>query len=170
MKSFKQIRETVNEEYYSGPTSYAGSDSTNVGDIAGTNLGTFANGSRKVYADRDNMSEILGGLNAEMAGTKLDPVAALTRGRSALNMTGLNFEIDPAAIRNAATNGEVYETPLMFMDRVIGEEPPSYDIVATGEIGNEDDVQHEKELPSGKLSFMFMPSGSGYRITATIMK
>ena len=43
MKSFKQIRETVNEEYYSGPTSYAGSDSTNVGDIAGTNLGAFAN-------------------------------------------------------------------------------------------------------------------------------
>jgi hypothetical protein len=85
-------------------------------------------------------------------------------------MTGLNFEIDPVAIRNAATNGEMYETPLMYMDRVIGEEPPSYDIVATGEIGNEDDVQHEKELPSGKLSFMFMPSGSGYRITATIMK
>ena len=63
-----------------------------------------------------------------MAGTKLDPVAASTGG-SALNITGLNFEIDPVAIRNAATNGEMYETPLMYMDRVIGEEPPSYDIV-----------------------------------------
>ena len=170
MKSFKQIRETVNEEYYSGPTSYAGSDSTNVGDIAGTNLGTFANGSRKVYADRDNMSEILGGLNAEMAGTKLDPVAALTRGRASLNITGLNFDIDPAAIRNAAQNGEMYQTPLMFMDRVIGEEPPSSDIVANGEVGIEGDVKHEQELPASKLSFSFMPSGSGYRITATLMK
>jgi len=169
MKSFKEIRQTVNEEYYSGPTTYTGSDSTNVGDIAGTNLASFANGSRKVYADKSNMSEILGGLNTEMAGTKLDPVAALTRGRSALNLTGLNFEIDAAAIRNAATSGEVYEKPLMYMDRVIGEEPPASDIVASGEIGAEGDVKQEQELPSGKLSFMFMPSGSGYRITATFM-
>ena len=56
------------------------------------------------------------------------------------------------------------------MDRVIGEEPPSYDIVASGEIGAEGDVKREQELPSGKLTFMFRPSGSGYRITATLMK
>ena len=87
-----------------------------------------------------------------------------------MNLTGLNFDIDAAAIRNAAVNGEVYETPLMFMDRVIGEEPPSYDIVASGEIGAEGDVKREQELPSGKLTFMFRPSGSGYRITATLMK
>ena len=58
----------------------------------------------------------------------------------------------------------------MYMDRVIGEEPPSYDIVASGDIGNEGDIQHEKELPSGKISFSFAPSGSGYRISATLMK
>ena len=143
MKSFKEIRQSVNEEYYSGPTAYSGSDATNVGDISGANLGSFANGSRRVYAGSDNLSEILGGLNAEMAGTKLDPVAALTRGRASLNITGLNFDIDPAAIRNAAQNGE---------------------------IGIEGDVKHEQELPASKLSFSFMPSGSGYRITATLMK
>ena len=46
MKSFKEVRQQVSEEYYSGPTAYAGGDSTNVGDIAGSNLGAFANGSR----------------------------------------------------------------------------------------------------------------------------
>ena len=170
MKSFKEIRQSVNEEYYSGPTAYSGSDATNVGDISGANLGSFANGSRRVYAGSDNLSEILGGLNAEMAGTKLDPVAALTRGRASLNITGLNFDIDPAAIRNAAQNGEMYQTPLMFMDRVIGEEPHPSDIVANGDAGIEGDVKHEQELPASKLSFSFMPSGSGYRITATLMK
>ena len=100
------------------------------------------------------MGEIIGGLNAEISGTKLDPVAALTRARAKLNMTGLNFEIDPAAIRNGCTNGEMYQVPLMFMDRVIGEEPPSEDIVATGEIGDEGDVQHEQTLPKSKFIFV----------------
>ena len=46
MKSFKEIRNTLSEEYYSGPTAYAGNDRTNVGDITGTDLGvtgTFDN-------------------------------------------------------------------------------------------------------------------------------
>ena len=34
MKRFKEVRQQVSEEYYSGPTAYAGGDTTNVGDIA----------------------------------------------------------------------------------------------------------------------------------------
>ena len=44
MKNFKEIRSTLNEEYYTGPTAYVWSDRTNVGDIAGSDLGSFANG------------------------------------------------------------------------------------------------------------------------------
>ena len=41
MKSFKDIRSQVNEEYYNGPTTYVGGDKTNVGDIAGSDLGNL---------------------------------------------------------------------------------------------------------------------------------
>ena len=102
--------------------------------------------------------------------TKLDPVDSLTRARAKLNMTGFNFEIDPKAIRMAATEGEMYQVPLMFMDRVVGEEVPPEDMAGNGEIGDEGKVPYEQTLPKSKLSFAFMPSGTGYRITATIMK
>tara|TARA_R100000315_G_C5224862_1_gene136117 strand:+ start:104 stop:619 length:516 start_codon:yes stop_codon:yes gene_type:complete len=171
MKSFKEVRQQVSEEYYSGPTAYAGGDTTNVGDIAGSNLGAFANGSRPTqYGSEKNLAEIIGGLNVALSGTKLDPVDSLTRARAKLNMTGFNFEIDPKAIRMAATEGEMYQVPLMFMDRVVGEEVPPEDMAGNGEIGDEGKVPYEQTLPKSKLSFAFMPSGTGYRITATIMK
>ena len=51
MKSFKDIRSELNEEYYNGPTAYVGGDKTNVGDIAGKDLGELASGgARKPYA------------------------------------------------------------------------------------------------------------------------
>ena len=51
MKSFKDIRSQVNEEYYSGPTSYVGGDKTNVGDIAGSDLVTCKWWIEKTYCD-----------------------------------------------------------------------------------------------------------------------
>ena len=44
MKSFKEVRQQVSEEYYSGPTAYAGGDTTNVGDITGVTAGTGLSG------------------------------------------------------------------------------------------------------------------------------
>ena len=38
MKSYKDIRSTISEEYYTGPTSYVGGDKTNVGNIGGADL------------------------------------------------------------------------------------------------------------------------------------
>ena len=54
MKDFKTIRSKVNEEYYTGPTSYVGGDRTNVGDIAGADLGGLANG-----GDRNLMRHLM---------------------------------------------------------------------------------------------------------------
>ena len=56
MKSFKEIRSSITEEYYNGPTAYAAGDKTNVGDIAGKDLGDLANGgNRKPYATTNGM-------------------------------------------------------------------------------------------------------------------
>ena len=60
MKSFKDIRQTVNEEYYSGPTTYA-ADKTNVGDIAGSDFGSQTVVKKKPYATVNNMAEIIRG-------------------------------------------------------------------------------------------------------------
>ena len=60
MKSFKDIRQTVTEEYYTGPTVYSGSDyHKRWRSNCGTDLGNFANGSRKsIGATVNNMSKI----------------------------------------------------------------------------------------------------------------
>ena len=42
MKSFKDIKNYITENYYQGPTAYA--NGGNLGDIAGADLGGFANG------------------------------------------------------------------------------------------------------------------------------
>ena len=56
MKNFKEIRSQLNEEYYNGPTAYAGGDRTNVGDIAGADLGGLADGGKdKPYVTTDQM-------------------------------------------------------------------------------------------------------------------
>ena len=80
MKSFKDIRSNINEEYYTGPTAYVGGDRTNVGDIAGSDLGGLANGgARKPYATQDDMGVLSQALNQELFGVHQDPVAAIAK-------------------------------------------------------------------------------------------
>ena len=71
MKNFKEILSVVNEEYYSGPTTYAGSDKTNVGDVAGSDLGGYADGSKTPGADQQRFGQLEAGINAELAGVTL---------------------------------------------------------------------------------------------------
>ena len=82
MKSFKTIRSLVREEYYNGPTAYAGGDRTNVGDIAGSDLGGLANGGdRKPYATQNDMKVLEKAFNQELAGVHQDPDYCHLKGR-----------------------------------------------------------------------------------------
>ena len=169
MKSFKDIRSQVNEEYYTGPTSYAGNDRTNVGDIAGADLGNLANGgARKPYATPEDMSILNRALSSELAGVHQDPVAAIAKAGTKFSSTGLVFETDAVKIRNAAANGDVYTTRLTFAGHPLGEAPdtdPANDFAAT-EIGIVGEKGYEASLPETSVSFKFEPVGTGYKVTS----
>jgi hypothetical protein len=176
MKSFKDIRQTVTEDYYTGPTVYSGSDYTNAGDQTGTDLGNFPTSSRKsIGATVNNIKEIINGFNVELAGTKLGAnavVSAMTKARAKLNGTGLNFDIDAPTITDAVNSGNEYSVPLLFGDRALGSdaESPVEDTVAAGTESSGSGIDPvEKTLPSSNLVFSFTPNGTGYRITATLM-
>ncbi len=79
MKSFKDIRSQINEEYYTGPTAYAGGDRTNVGDIAGSDLGGLANGGEKktICHTRGHGCFGKGIESRNLAGVHQDPVSDL---------------------------------------------------------------------------------------------
>tara|TARA_R100001015_G_C4631386_1_gene193848 strand:- start:1914 stop:2453 length:540 start_codon:yes stop_codon:yes gene_type:complete len=178
MKTFKELRSQVNEEYYTGPTAYSGSDRTNVGDEGGADLGSYANGSRKTNGIKatnpvvDNLKQMVAGLNVEMSGTKFGAnavVSAITKARAKFNLTGMNFNIDAGGIHSAIAEGDRYVTSLMFGDRPLGGDSPVEDLIANGEIGNVEETPIEKQLPAVSLGFNFVPSGTGFRITAELV-
>lgn len=172
MKSYKDIRSTISEEYYTGPTGYVGSDKTNVGDIGGADLGGLANGSRhKPYASQDNMKVMGRALQGELQGVHSDPVGAITKARTKLTSTGLSFHIDPAAIRMAAQSGDSYTTALNFGGHPLGDAPDTNpnDDFAASELGTVDTVPYEKTLPATDVQFTFTPEGLGVRISVDIM-
>jgi hypothetical protein len=151
MKSFKNIRSDINEEYYTGPTAYVGSDRTNVGDISGADLGGLKDGSRhKPYPTSQNMKVFGRALQGELQGVHSDAVTPITKARSKLGATGLSFHIDPAAIRG----------------QPLGDAPdrnPSDDFAAR-ELGIVDSVPYEKTLPATKVVFTFTHDGVGVKI------
>jgi hypothetical protein len=172
MKSYKDIRSKIDEEYYTGPTGYVGGDKTNVGNIGGADLGGLANGSRhKPYVTQDNMKVMGRALQGELQGVHSDPVGAITKARTKLTSTGLSFHIDPAAIRMSAQNGDSYTTALNFGGQPLGDAPdrdPSDDFAAR-ELGIVDSVPYEKTLPASEVQFTFTPEGLGVRISVDIM-
>ena len=172
MKSYKDIRSKIDEEYYTGPTGYVGGDKTNVGNIGGADLGGLANGSRhKPYVTQDNMKVMGRALQGELQGVHSDPVGAITKARTKLTCTGLSFHIDPAAIRMSAQNGDSYTTALNFGGQPLGDAPdrdPSDDFAAR-ELGIVDSVPYEKTLPASEVQFTFTPEGLGVRISVDIM-
>ena len=172
MKSYKDIRSKISEEYYTGPTSYVGGDKTNVGNIGGADLAGLANGSRhKPYASQNNMKVMGRALQGEVQGVHSDPVGVITKARTKLTSTGLSFHIDPAAIRMAAQNGDSYTTELNFAGQPLGDaqdKDPNDDFV-TRELGTVDSVPYEKTLPASNVQFTFTPEGTGVRISVDIM-
>ena len=169
MKDFKTIRSLVSEEYYSGPTAYTGGDRTNIGDIAGSDLGGLANGGdRKPSATQNDMKVLERAFNQELSGVHQDPITAIAKAGTKFSSTGLVFEYNAGAIRNAFVSGESYETPLTFAGHPLGEAPdtdPSNDFAAT-EIGIVGEKGYESTLPETSVSFSFEPVGTGYKITA----
>ena len=169
MKSFKDIRSNINEEYYTGPTAYVGGDRTNVGDIGGSDLGGLANGgARKPYATTEDMGVLSNALNQELFGVHQDPVAAISKAGTKFSSTGLVFELNANEIRNAMVSGESYTTRLTFGGHPLGEAPdtdPANDFAST-EIGIVDQKGFESSLPDTSVSFSFEPVGTGYKITA----
>ena len=172
MKSFKEIRKTLSEEYYSGPTAYAGGDRTNVGDITGTDLGGMGSGSEKTrYASTNNIKMIEAGLNSELAGVVKDPVTAITIARTKLNMTGLSFDINAKDINMAMSSGEPYVVNLNFGGRALGRDPgdEERDDFAD-DMGMVGQIPYEKTLPSMDVSFDIEMVGTGFKITASIVE
>ena len=169
MKSFKDIRSNINEEYYTGPTAYVGGDRTNVGDIGGSDLGGLANGgARKPYATTEDMGVLSNALNQELFGVHQDPVTAISKAGTKFSSTGLVFELNANEIRNAMMSGESYTTRLTFGGQPLREAPdtdPANDFAAT-EIGIVDQKGYESFLPDTSVSFSFEPVGTGYKITA----
>ena len=172
MKSFKEIRNTLSEEYYSGPTAYAGSDKTNVGNITGTDLGGMGDGSqKKVYPTSTNVKMIEAGLNAELSGIVRDPVAAITKARTKLNMTGLSFDLDAKDINMAMSSGEPYVVNLNFGGRALGRDPgdEERDDFAD-DMGMVGQIPYEKTLPAMDVAFDIEMVGTGFKITASIVE
>ena len=169
MKSFKDIRTQVNEEYYTGPTAFAGGDKTNVGDVAGSDLGGLANGgNRKPYATPEDMGILARALNQELAGVHQDPILAISKAGTKFSSTGLVFEIKANEIRGAVQSGDTYTTRLTFGGHPLGEAPdtnPSDDFAAS-EIGIVDKKGYESSLPDTSVTFNFEPVGTGYKVTA----
>ena len=172
MKSFKDIRSNINEEYYTGPTAYVGGDRTNVGDIAGADLGGLANGgARKSYATPDDMGVLSKALNQELFGVHQDPVGAISKAGTKFASTGLVFELNAKEIRNAMRSGEPYTTRLTFAGHPLGEAPdtdPANDF-ASAEIGIVGEKGYESTLPDTTISFNIEPVGTGYKITSEFM-
>jgi hypothetical protein len=169
MKSFKDIRSNINEEYYTGPTAYVGGDRTNVGDIAGSDLGGLANGgARKPYATQDDMGVLSQALNQELFGVHQDPVAAIAKAGTKFSSTGLVFEINANEIRNAMKSNGSYTTRLTFGGHPLGEAPDTNpaDNFAAKEIGIVDKKGYETTLPDTSVTFNINPVGTGYKVTA----
>ena len=166
MKNFKEIRSTLNEEYYTGPTAFSGSDRTNVGDIAGSDLGSFANGGNVPYAKAGNTKQIENAFNVELAGSHADPVAALTVARTKLNITGLSYDIIPKDVRMSVESGADYTVPLNFYGRQIGMEKDPADEFASSEIGDVGTPRAEESIEVSQVTFTFTPRGAGYAIKA----
>ena len=165
MKSFKEIREGLNEEYYTGPTAYTGGDKTNVGDINGADLGGLPK-SETPSAKPDALSELAKGLQAELQGVHLDVVHAISKAATKFSSTGLVFELNTKAIRDAAMRGDVYEQPLTFGGHPLGEAPdenPADDFAAR-EIGDSGLKPAESMMPETNVRFSFEPVGTGYKI------
>ena len=169
MKSFKEIRSSITEEYYNGPTAYAAGDKTNVGDIAGKDLGDLANGgSRKPYATTNGMDVLARAFNEGLVGVHQDPVEAISKAVTEFSSTGLVIELKANEIRNAVTSGESYTTPLTFGGHPLGEAPdtdPANDFAAK-EIGIKGQKGYEATLPETNVTFSFEPVGTGYKVTA----
>ena len=172
MKSFKDIRANITEEYYNGPTAYAAGDRTNVGDIAGKDLGDLANGgSRKPYATPDGMDTLARAFNEGLGGVHQDPVGAIAKPVTKFSSTGLVMDLNAGEIRNAVVSGKRYETPLTFGGHPLGEAPdtdPANDFAAK-EIGIEGQRGYEASLPETTVSFSFEPVGTGYKVTAEFL-
>ena len=169
MKSFKDIRSNINEEYYTGPTAYVGGDRTNVGDIGGSDLGGLANGgARKPYATTEDMGVLSNALNQELFGVHQDPVAAISKAGTKFSSTGLVFKLNANEIRNAMMSGDSYTTPLSFAGHPLGEAPDTNpeNSFAAAEIGIVGQKGYESSLPETSVTFSFEPVGTGYKITA----
>jgi len=172
MKSFKDIRSKINEEYYTGPTGYVGSDKTNVGDVGGADLGGLKDGSKqKPYPTQNNMKMMVRALQGELNGVYGDPTGAITKARTKLNSTGLSFHIDPAAIRMAVQNEDSYTTALNFGGQPLGDAPDtdSSDDFAAKEIGIVGELPYEKTLPATDVVFTFSHEGTGVKVNVDIV-
>ena len=169
MKSFKEIRSQITEEYYTGPTVFSGGDRSNVGDIAGSDLGKLASGgAKKPYATPEDMKVLEKALNSELRGVHLDPVEVIAKAGSKFANTGLVFDMKANEIRSAAQSGEAYTTPLTFGGHPLGEAPdtnPANDFAAA-EIGIVGQRGYESSLPETSVSFTFKPVETGYEVTA----
>ena len=165
MKSFKDIRSQINEEYYNGPTAYVGGDRSNVGDIAGSDLGTLANGGKdKPYATPNSMEVLERAFNQELHGTHRDPVLALSKALTKFSSTGLVFELNNKDILAAAHSGDAYVRELTFAGHPLGDGDDS--AFRKTNIGAVDQPRYEETLPSTDVQISFEPVGLGYKITA----
>jgi hypothetical protein len=165
MKSFKDIRDGLSEEYYTGPTAYVGGDKTNVGNVNGADLGNLPD-TKTPYAAPDAMDHLRKDLQAELDGVHLDVVHTISKAATKFSSTGLVFEMDSVAMRDAANRGDVYETPLTFGGHPLGEAPddnPADDFAAR-EVGDTGQVPYEKTLPETSVRFSFESVGTGYKI------
>ena len=164
MKSFKDIKNYISESYYQGPTAYAAGG--NLGDIAGSDLGGFANGANTPYANSINFDEILTGLNNVLAGIQSDVVGALAKARAMLNISGLSYDLDPRVVREAVPSG-TFESQLNFYGHRLGE-PKSdadkfIDDLVTSATGTD---RIESTLPFTTVVFNFEPVQRGFIIKA----
>ena len=169
MKNFKDILDVVSEEYYTGPTVYAGGDNTNVGDISGSDMGGYADGSKNPGATPSRFAQLEAGINAELAGHQTDPVTAITKARTKLNSTGLSFDINASEINTAALTGGEYTTNLTFGGHPLGNAVDSNpaDDFARSEIDS-GVVPVETTMPEAMITFIIIQKGTGFSLTAKI--
>ena len=110
MKSFKDIRDGLSEEYYTGPTAYVGGDKTNVGNVNGADLGNLPD-TKTPYAAPDAMDHLRKGLQAELEGVHLDVVHTI--GGHPLGEAPDDNPADDFAAREVGDTGQVpYEKTL----------------------------------------------------------
>jgi len=168
MKSFKDFKKYLSEEYYDGPTAYAAGG--NIGDIGGMDRGHMGAGSQQPYPTNANKRVLEASINADLGGAHLDPVTAIARARANLNSTGFSFDLDVNQLRLAAEQLNPYESAMNFGGHPLGEAPDNNpaDDFAAREIGIVDQEPIEKTLPEYKVVFDFEPAGTGYKINATL--